>query len=101
MKFSELQAMKNTLKNRVKVQEELINDNWNSILGGNQPVVMALNILSSTFSKAKYNPYVSLFQAAIFVYQDFKEKKLPTSDNFMEYFISLADRLTQKSKKID
>ncbi len=98
MTFKELQAKRAYLQQNVKVQENLIKSEWNEFLGSKQPVVMLMNVLSSTFSRAKSNPYVSIIQAAVFVYQDFKEKKLPSSDNFFEYFISVADRITNKSK---
>jgi hypothetical protein len=97
MKFHELQAKRAHLQNEVRAQEIELQKKWNDSLGGNHPVMMGLNLLSSTFSRARFNPYVSVLQAAVFVYQDFKEQKLPNKDNFLEYFMSLASRLT-KSK---
>ena len=95
MKFHELQAKRAHLQNEVRTQEVELQKKWNDTLGGNHPVMMGLNLLSSTFSRARFNPYVSVLQAAVYVYQDFKEQKLPNKDNFLEYFLSLAGRLTQ------
>lgn len=97
MKFHELQAKRAHLQNEVRAQEGELQKKWDDTLGGNHPVMMGLNLLSSTFSRARYNPYVSVLQAAVYVYQDFKEQKLPNKDNFLEYFMSLASRLTQSN----
>jgi hypothetical protein len=97
MTYKELQAKRASLQQNVKVQEELVKTEWNEFLGSKQPVVMLMNVLSSTFSRAKSNPYVSIIQAAVFVYQDFKEKKLPTSDRLFDYFVLMFERLKNKS----
>jgi len=96
MKFHELQAQRALLSQKVKEQEKVLQAEWQATLGSNNPLLMGLNLLSSTFSKARFNPYVSLIQAAVFVFQDFKEQKLPNKDNFLEYFVSIADRITGK-----
>ena len=98
MKFHELQAQRALLSQKVKEQEKVLQTEWQATLGSNNPLLMGLNLLSSTFSKARFNPYVSLLQAAVFVFQDFKEQKLPNKDNFLEYFVSIADRITGKQQ---
>lgn len=99
MTFQELQTQRALLSQQVQEQEKVLQNEWKSTLGSNHPVMMGLNLLSSTFSQARYNPYVSIVQAAVYVYQDFKEQKLPTKDNFLEYFLSLANRITGKTPK--
>ena len=98
MKFHELQAQRALLSQKVKEQEKVLQTEWQATLGSNNPLLMGLNLLSSTFSKARFNPYVSLLQAAVFVFQDFKEQKLPNKDNFLEYFVSIANPITDKQE---
>jgi hypothetical protein len=96
MTFQELQTKRAQLSQQVNDHEKALQAEWKNTLGGNHPVMMGLNLLSSTFSQARTNPYVALIQAAVFVYQDFKEQKLPSKDNFVEYFFSIANRITGK-----
>lgn len=98
MRFHELQAKRALLSQKVKEQEKVLQTEWQATLGSNNPLLMGLNLLSSTFSKARFNPYVSLLQAAVFVFQDFKEQKLPNKDNFLEYFVSIANPITDKQE---
>ena len=98
MKFHELQAQRALISQKVKDQEKVLQTEWQATLGSNNPLLMGLNLLSSTFSKARFNPYVSLLQAAVFVFQDFKEQKLPNKDNFLEYFVSIANRISGKQE---
>lgn len=32
------------------------------------------------------------------IFQDFKEQKLPNKDNFLEYFVSIANRISGKQE---
>jgi hypothetical protein len=96
MKFHELQAKREQLRIDVKIKEETLQKEWKATIGSNQPLMMGLNLLSSTFNQDQFKPIVSFIQAAVFVYQDFKEQKLPSKDKFIEYFISIANRLTGK-----
>ena len=99
MKFRELQQKKRNLEISIKDQEDLIANRWRSMFNGNRPLVYALDILSTSLSKARINPYISIFQAVVFVYQDYIEKKLPTSDYLKDYFVSIADRISNEFKK--
>jgi len=101
MNYSELQQRKKYLRESIKNQEDLIDSQWQSMFRGNKPLVFALDFLSNSLSKARINPYISILQAVVFVYQDFIEKKLPTSDYLKDYFISIADRIFDKLKKSD
>jgi hypothetical protein len=94
MKFHELRQKRADLERQVQLQEVEIERRWSDILGGNNPLMIGLNLLASTFSKARCNPYVSVLQAVVYVYRDFKEDKLPDKDSFLEYFLALATRLT-------
>lgn len=93
MTFQELQQKKAHLQHLVQEEEGRLQVQWRTMLGSNHPVLIGLNLLSSTFSQAKFNPIVSVLQAAVYVYRDFKDEKLPGKDSFFDYLAALMSRV--------
>ena len=99
MTFKELQQKKAHLQQMVQEEEGRLQIAWRAMLGSNHPVLIGLNLLSGTFSQAKSNPIVSVLQAAVFVYRDFKEEKLPGKDSILEYLAALMSRVVGNPKR--
>jgi|LauGreDrversion4_2_1035121.scaffolds.fasta_scaffold21454_3 hypothetical protein len=99
MTFKELQQKKAHLQHMVQEEEGRLQIQWRAMLGSNHPVLIGLNLLSGTFSQAKFNPIVSVLQAAVFVYRDFKEEKLPGKDSILEYLAALMSRVVGNPKR--
>lgn len=76
MKFHELQAKREQLRIDVKIKEETLQKEWKATIGSNQPLMMGLNLLSSTFNQDQFKPIVSFIQVKGFCLPRFQRAKV-------------------------